>query len=252
MSFDILFLGTGAADRMHLEQEKDFADKDKRRCAAALLNGHVLLDCGPHILNALTAAQISLENITDILVTHLHPDHFCASCVEEIAKANPKVKIWVRNDAEVNLSFECCVEKMVCFNEYTVGELKVASAPANHAAFPQHFSIECDSKKIFYGLDGAWFLGDTVRFMKNQKYNMFIFDATVGDYVGDYRMGEHNSIPMIRLLLPSMKTLNIIDDNTQIVLSHLAVCLHKSHDETCEITQKDNFIISYDGLKLDI
>ena len=171
MSFDILFLGTGAADRMHLEQEKDFADKDKRRCAAALLNGHVLLDCGPHILNALTAAQISLENITDILVTHLHPDHFCVSCVEEIAKANPKVKIWVRSDAEVNLSFECCVEKMVCFNEYTVGELKVASAPANHAAFPQHFSIECDSKKIFYGLDGAWFLGDTVRFMKNQKYN---------------------------------------------------------------------------------
>lgn len=45
MSFEILFLGTGAADRINVEQEISFVDKDKRRCAAALLNGQILIDC---------------------------------------------------------------------------------------------------------------------------------------------------------------------------------------------------------------
>lgn len=83
-------------------------------------------------------------------------------------------------------------------------------------------------------------------------YDMFIFDATVGDYLGDYRLGEHNSIPMIRMLIPSMKTLNIIDENTRLVLSHLAVCLHKPYTETYEITKNDNLTVAFDGLKLRI
>ena len=252
MNFEILFLGTGAADRMALEQEKDFSDKNKRRCSAALLNDHILIDCGPHILNSLSAAQIPLANITDILITHLHEDHFCADCITEIALANPALKIWVREDANVTLPQNYAIQKMKCFKQYNIGELKVTSVPANHDSYPQHFSIQCGAKKLFYGLDGAWFLGETVRFMKNQKYDMFIFDATVGDYLGDYRMGEHNSIPMIRMMLPSMKTLNIIDENTHIVLSHLAVCLHKPYTETCEITINDNLTVAFDGLKLEI
>lgn len=252
MHFEFLFLGTGAADRMNIPPEKDFSDKDKRRCSAALINGHILIDCGPHVLNALSIAQIPLENITDILITHLHPDHFCPDAIMEMAQHNSDLKIWMREDAVCSLPEGCHVQKMQCFQEYIVGELSVTAVPANHAAFAIHFSIVCGDKKLFYGMDGAWFLGEAVDFMKDKRYDMFVFDATVGDYLGDYRMGEHNSIPMIRMMLPSMKTLNICHSQTAIVLNHLAVCLHKSHRETCELVKNDYFTIAFDGLRLEI
>lgn len=251
MSFSIKFLGTGAADRIDILQDDNFDNKDHRRCSAALINGHVLLDCGKHILNSLKVANISHSDITDIFITHLHSDHFDSDAVNKIASAGG-VKLWVRADAALPPLENCEIVRMESFCAYSAGELTVTGVPANHEMFAQHFSVECDKKHLFYGLDGAWFLGDTVRFMQNKKYDMFVFDATVGDYTGDYRMGEHNSIPMIRLMIPSMKTLGIIDDTTVTVLSHMAVCLHKSYEETVLLTKNDNITVAYDGLELEI
>ena len=73
----------------------------------------------------------------------------------------------------------------------------------------------------------------------------------MGDYNGDFRMGEHNSIPMIRMMLPSLRTVDAIDDKTRIVLSHLAPSLHKPHAETCEIVA-DFGTVAYDGMILKI
>ena len=69
---NILFLGTGAADRISIEQEKDFNQKNKRRCSAAILNGHILLDCGPHIINALATSEIEISNSENFI-------EFCGS-----------------------------------------------------------------------------------------------------------------------------------------------------------------------------
>lgn len=252
MSLDLLFLGTGAADRMSIEQEKDFTQKDKRRCSSALLNGHILLDCGPHIINALTAANIHTSDITDIVLTHLHRDHFDVNSINILASKNPNLKLWYKEDSEFLIKPSCTLMPMKCFEEYSVGETLMTSVPANHSAYPQHLSIKCGEKSLFYGLDGAWFLNETIEYIRDKKYDIFVFDATVGDYLGDYRIGEHNSIPMIRMMIPSLKTLNIITEHTKLVLSHLAVCLHKSYEETCEIVKEDDFIISFDGYQMNI
>lgn len=250
---NLLFLGTGAADRMALEQEKDFCDKDKRRCAAAIIDHKILLDCGPHILNALGVANINLSEITDICITHFHADHFDIDAVKAIANASKQpINIWYRDDASLSQIDNCILRPMEPFKEYTVAGYKITGLHANHEAFPQHLSIEKDSKSLFYGMDGAWLLGDTIRYMQNRHYSAIVLDATVGDYSGDYRMGEHNSIPMIRLMTASMKTLNIIDNKTQVFLSHIAVCLHKTFEETEKLVKADAYIVAYDGLEISI
>ena len=252
MSNELLFLGTGAADRKSLEQDNDFSIKDHRRCSCAIIDKKIMLDCGAHALNSLTVADIDLSKITDIVITHLHNDHFDVDAVNTIYENNPSVKLWVRFDAILDKECKAEVVYMNLFEEYNIGGFKFTGVPANHQAFPQHLCIEKDGKKLFYSLDGAWMLNDTANFLKNKVFDAVVLDATVGDYVGDYRLGEHNSIPMIRLMIPSMKTLNIIDDNTAIYLSHIACCLHKSYEETCEITKNDGFIIAYDGLAISL
>ena len=128
----------------------------------------------------------------------------------------------------------------------------VTGLPANHDPryFPQHLLIESEKEKIFYGMDGGWLLFDTYQKLKKQKLDLMILDCTVGDYVGDQRLAEHNSLPMIRMMLPSLKTVGAIDKHTVIYIDHLAVTLHKSHEETVEICRKDGIEVAYDGLTI--
>ena len=160
------------------------------------------------------------------------------------------VRLWLRTGPVLE-GCDADVVYMDLFTPYKVGDYELISVPANHDAvtFPQHLIISDGDKKLFYALDGAWILNETTEYVKNAQFDAMVIDATVGDYSGDYRIGEHNSIPMIRLIVDSMKTLGIVNDSTDIILSHIACCLHKSHEETCKIVKSDGFVVAYDGME---
>ena len=92
----------------------------------------------------------------------------------------------------------------------------------------------------------------TFNYLSHSRLDAMVLDATVGDYEGDFRMAEHNSLPMIRMMLPSLKTKDIITGETKIYLSHIAPRLHKSHAETVIIAEKDNLIVACDGMGISI
>ena len=256
MSVEFLFLGTCAADfSPRLQGDcKDRFDPDARRASCALINGRYLLDCGPHCPDSFRLAGYDTKNVTDIIVTHLHSDHFDPGNIAFIAKDHP-VKLWVREDAAVPEINNVTVVKMKNYEKYAVGEdFCVTGLPANHDenAFPRHLLIETGGKKIFYGMDGGWLLNKTYARLWNTHLDLCVLDGTCGDYEGDYRMGEHNSIPMIRLMLPSLRTVGAIDDRTLIFISHLAPSLHKPHAETVRICEKDGIHVASDGLRLSL
>ena len=255
---EILFLGTCACDYSPLLQTtyKDVFDKNARRSSCALINGRYLIDCGYHCLEELRIAKIDLAQITDIFVTHFHSDHYNVECISQIAKASERtLRVWVRAGANIIAISNVEWKLMGKGIEYTVDEnVKVTGLLANHneSVFPQHILLDVDGKKIFYALDGAWFLHETYYALKNANLDFLVLDCTCGDYEGDYRIGEHNSIPMIRLMLPSLKKWGAITEKTQVYASHLAPSLHKSHEETVEILQKDGVYVAYDGLSLQL
>ena len=79
-----------------------------------------------------------------------------------------------------------------------------------------------------------------------------MLDATVGDYEGDFRVGEHNSIPMIRLMLASLSQLEIYKPDAKIYLTHIAPSLHKPHDQTVRALAPEGLLVAYDGLEVEI
>ena len=255
---NILFLGTCACDYSPLLQtvHKDTFDKNARRSSCALVNGRYLIDCGEHCMDSLRIAKVNPAQITDIFVTHFHSDHYNAEHIRQIAAAAKRVlRVWVRGDAKVveipNVKWEL-MEKLC---QYTVDEkIKVTGFLANHSesAYPQHILIEADGKKLFYALDGAWFLYETYYALKDARLDFLVLDCTCGDYEGDFRIGEHNTIPMVRLMLPSLRRWGTVAENTQVYVSHLAPSLHKTHDETVKIFQKDGVDVAYDGLQIEI
>lgn len=255
-TFDLTFLGTCARDfseRLQTDCRNRF-DADVRRSSAGLLNASCLIDAGPHVLDSLRILQKSLDEIEDIFVTHFHDDHFSCENIEMIAKEKKTpLRVWVRENAKTKPIFNVIFMKMKLFERYEVKDgLFVTGLPANHdaCAFPQHLLIEKGDKSIFYGCDGAWLLTDTYRFLREKALSLAVLDCTVGDHEGDYRFAEHNSIPMIRLLLPSLKTIGAINDRTLVYLSHIAPSLHRPHSETEELVKKFGAQIAFDGLRL--
>ena len=250
------FLGTGAAGNSPRFQEdlKDRFDLEARRRSCALIDGTYLIDCGTHCLDSLRIHGDDTSKIAHIFVTHFHGDHFCKETVEGIAKDHP-VTLWVREDAKVPEMERVTVVRMKLFERYEIDDrIAITGLPANHSqsAFPQHLLIELDGKKIFYGLDGAWMINETFYHLKESHLDLCILDGTCGDYEGDFRMAEHNSIPMVRLMLPSLRTVGIIDDHTVVYISHRAGSLHKPYAETVEICKKDGINVAYDGLELTV
>ncbi|MBQ9744085.1 MAG: MBL fold metallo-hydrolase [Clostridia bacterium] len=257
-TLDIKFLGTCACDfSPRLENEyKDCFDLNERRSSAILINGQYLIDAGMHILDSLRIAEIDSDTVTDIFVTHTHSDHFDAFNIERLAK-NRKIplRVWIREDARVPEIKNAEYKRMTPYVKYEAADgVFITGVLANHdiESAPQHLIAEINGKKLFYGCDGAWFLTETFNYIKGAEYDITVLDATVGDYLGDYRMGEHNSIPMLRVMLPSLKTERIITDKTKVIFSHIAPSLHKPHADIVKAAEEMGAIAAYDGMELSI
>lgn len=254
----ITFLGTCAYDyspRLNGDLSDKF-DLDARRSSSMLIDGTILVDCGTHTVNSLDIAKIPYSQITDIVITHLHCDHFEPENIAMIAKdRHAPLRIWVREDARLDDIPNTEIRRMRLYeaNEMPCGA-RVTGMLANHdaSAYPQHLLIEKDGKKIFYGCDGAWLLNQTYYHLNNKRLELAVLDCTMGDYDGDYRVGEHNSIPMLRVMLPSLKTVGIIDGHTKVYFSHLAPSLHAPHEKTAEIAHTIGAFVAHDGLEIEI
>ncbi len=260
-SMKLTFLGTCACNYSKYEHRfaedlKNSFDDDARRAASVLIDGHLVIDCGPHAADALQIVGKEAKDITDIVITHLHGDHFVPENIERLASAKGEpLNVWASEDAAIPYIKNVNIVRMKKFESYGLtSDIKITGLSANHdpQTAPQHLLFEKNGKKLFYGCDGAWLMTETFNYLKHKMLDAMILDATVGDYEGDFRMAEHNSIPMIRLMLPSLKTKDIITDTTKIYLSHIAPRLHKTHAETVELVKNDGFIVACDGLSIEI
>lgn len=93
---DVVLLGTGSADGwpnpfcVCASCRTAAARGEIRGQTAALVDGTILLDCGPEIPRAAVHAGRSLAGVRHILFTHAHPDH--------VGPAALLFRAWVRRD----------------------------------------------------------------------------------------------------------------------------------------------------------
>lgn len=251
---EFLFLGTGAAD-WSMEHKAEFF----RRNSAALLNGNLLIDCGPHIFDFAESAKDEhlYDTVTDVIITHSHSDHFCRESVLRLAE-NKKLRIGCDGHIRGIIGEHKNID-FVPFAPYearSMGDYKITPLLANHhvvcrgdeCAF--HYIIEtCSGKSIFYGLDGAWMLRPSWEEMKKHKFNLMVLDCTVGD-MSDWRLFEHNTVPMLRMITEGIRAAGMLSEDGIIAASHLARTLHAEREETERILSTLGMVTAYDGKKI--
>ena len=224
----LLFLGTGAADWI---TPTAMAETSRRRCSSALIDDTILIDPGPHVLEALKSFGKDKNQIKYIINTHMHSDHYNKDVVNEF------------------LSLGATVVDVPTGKVKSVAGYKIRSFRGNHftSKKTKHFIIQKDASTLFYGLDGAWLLDKEVAAIKKYKPNLAVLDCTIGNKIGDYRIFEHNNIAMVKEIKSSLNS--FVD---RFIISHMARTLHASHKELVNQMKEFNIDVAFDGLEVEI
>ncbi len=223
------FLGTGAADWDIRHPQKD---KNFRRFSSLLIDDTLLIDPGPCIFEF--AETFGYQNlfgsVSTVLCTHRHSDHYAP-------------------DSMVRLGGS--LTEMELFQTIETDRYRITAYPANHgtAENPKHYAIQSkqDGKAIFYGLDGAWLFYPVYRELIRQRFDLMVFDATIGDIPGDYRIFEHNNLQMVEQMCATLKPCC-----NRFIISHLARTLHTSHEALVKRMEPSGIEVAYDNLVLEI
>lgn len=259
MKLDLVFVGTGAADWPVEPASGDWAQH--RSSASLLVDGHLLLDCGPGVPSTLTRCGISPAAITDVLITHSHGDHLDLSSLRVVAAAGGRQsRMTVHCDpvvaAELASEPSFAAQPLECFRTYTLDAISVTPLPANHETGKPgekalHFLLEAETTRLLYATDGAWLPRPTWQYLRGSSpLDAIVWDATIGLVDGDCRIFEHNSVAMIRLMRQSLISHRVIESDTPIYLTHLARTLCPPHEAFAVQLAPEGLTVAFDGMHL--
>lgn len=249
------FLGTGAAD-----WDQPDASGEIRRFSSALLDGALMLDAPATALELLGPEVL----VQEVLLTHGHRDHFCLDALRELAVrrrergASPLiVHVEAGWAGEVSGS-HIQVRPLKPLEPFQAAGYEVLPLPANHVPrFPDeqpvHYRISRGGRTLVYATDGAWMPYGAVAALRAQApFDALVIDATIGDgHDGDYRVFEHNSLPMVRMMVESLRANGQMKAAGQVYLTHLARTLHPCRRDL-EASLAPPYRAAYDGMTVEI
>ena len=262
----LLFLGTGAAGGI---TGHPLDNPNIRRCSSTLVDRDLLLDPGPHIFDF--AEQYGKPDlfceVNYILCTHSHPDHFCPETVQKLIEINPSLTMYGDEAIRRKLTrlLPETMEKVhfvpLTHGEWVeFGDYRVLPTHSNHSTgdpkeVTLHHTIEKGGKRLFYGLDGAWLLRESWNLMRDLEgpYHAMVFDTTCGDKPDEFRVFEHNTLPMLEVMLAGMHSARFhsLTEKTILIADHIATSLHTDHATLCERVKSMGMTVAYDGREIE-
>lgn len=259
--FELIFLGTGAADwekKPAPELRYDREGKIRRSCSL-LINGSYLIDPSPESwFFAIKVLQLDLSGLKGIFLTHSHADHFHLGALKKfLGETGRKIDFychettlkWLKLTPEIESRMR--LHLLQTDRKTVVGGMSVLPLESNHQVSRTdettlHYLFSKNERCFFYGCDGGWFLAKTWDLLMKKKLDLVILEATVGNKKANYRIASHNTLPMIELLVASMKECGMIEKESQVVLSHLSKEEHKPGADYGKMK------VAFDGMKLTL
>lgn len=256
----LCFLGTGTAGSKLMPEGT--VPEGKRRCCSMWIDGDVVVDLSMQSFDYATKLGMDTAGITDIFLSHTHRDHYCkATLLAYAAAAKTKIHFWCHRDSLTRIGLTEEEAAMLNVHPIEVGDewetagMKVKALRANHltpgGGQPLHYIFERNGQKLFYGCDGAWFCADTWEYMRaNGELDIMILEATVGDYPGNFRIGTHNTVPMLRLMLAAIHENGILKEGGTLIADHIGGVIHD--EKMAALLSELGMIEAYDGLTIEV
>jgi len=264
----ILFLGTGAGDwpkTVPTEEEGLTANRDYRRFSAVLVNKNILIDFGPTLISACGTFEVDTGLLTDVLLTHSHWDHMNVAALRTLAAGRTQanaLRLWGHPLALARLPWVEGVEHhpVQMGDSFCLGRYTIHPVAGNHwvdesQEQPLLYLFFTEQERWFYATDTAWFPTSTWRRLAKLALDAIIWDATYGDeLISLAPLGQfgHNTLAMLRLILPTTFHEQVLKPNAQVILTHLSKNYHPAHAVLTEKLAAEGMVPAYDGMVVRI
>ena len=231
---EVLLLGTGSADGWPnpfctcASCRSLAVTGEVRGQTAALVDGTLLLDCGPEAPRAAVRAGRSLADVRHILLTHAHPDH--------LGSAALLWRHWAGRDEPLDLvgpadALAACADwigpsdpvRLVPVepgDRLTLGNYTVTVIRAEHDVASVLYDVaDLDGARMLYATDTGALSTETVQTLRHSAYDLVLLEETFGD-VADHGTG-HLDLATFPRLLADLRAVGAVLPATDVVAVHL-------------------------------
>ncbi len=288
----ISFLGTASATRYpavwcecaHCAYARKAGGRNLRATSSALLDHDVLLDMNAETFGAADRLGIRLLDVTHLLVTHAHGDHFApdwlvwrrmepgidqlmpeeqqmrfASRYTELPPltvcGNHFVKEKLEGIPEIDLSqprqkLSFCALKEGASTALQ-DDLVVTPIYAEHVSsdFTFNYIIQRGGKTVLYALDTGGYSEASLEVLRRFRYDLVIMEGTFGpSFPRAGHMTLDKNIRMMAFLMDN----GLWAAQPRFYLSHLSPHWTPPHDAFSQMVAPYGMQVAYDGLTLEI
>lgn len=250
---ELQFMGTGAADwDISTRREGEFF----RRLTSVRINDDLIIDFNGETPDFLEASGGSVGGVRDILITHTHSDHYSNAAVNRYF--GPGTTLWADEKALPHLGTTISLQRaMPLYTPVQVGRYTVLAVEANHLVEdsdeqPLHYVISDGSRRIFWGCDGAWLRTRAWRAIREFSYDLVVFDGTLSDKEGDFRIFEHNDLNMIAGMTAAFREQGMLAPGGKVMISHMSRYSQREHQDLAAYLEPLGILPAYDGLRVEI
>lgn len=286
------YLGTGAAEGIPAmfchcplcEKARALGGKNIRSRAQALVNDDLLLDLGPDTYWHVCRFGVDLAKIRTLLITHAHEDHYTPS---ELAYRRrpfaylsgdkapgaddgfPRLDVYISRGS---YDYRCVLpleqqefgsgaapldfHVAEAFRPFAAGRYTVTPLTANHAPGFEalNYIVSDGERSVFYAHDTGLLPEETYAYLAQAKphLDLISFDCTGMAAGHDTGGGYHMNLARNLVTRERLCALGLADENTVWCVNHFSHNGKSTHEELCEIMAKEGFLVSYDGMTLEM
>lgn len=273
------YLGTAAAEgvpaifcgcRVCSESRKK-GGRNLRSRTQAVIDGKLLIDFPPDTYLHLYSLGVDITDIAGCIVTHNHSDHLYAmdlsmrrAVFADLPEGTRALTVYgtaptfcevqeIIDRYKLDKQGRVFAQEIKPYKPFEVEGYVITALEANHdkRCMPVFYMISREGKTILYANDTGYFPGSAWKYMsKNKVYFDFVsLDCTFGETLyTEAHMGFKGNLEVRSRLIE----MGCADKNTLFCSHHFSHNGGVTYDDLVPIAEKEGFLVSYDGMEIEI
>jgi phosphoribosyl 1,2-cyclic phosphate phosphodiesterase len=272
---ELLLLGTAAAEAWPCPwcgcsactEAQRRGGRDIRTRAGALLDGCVKIDFGPDTLMQMQREHRTLRDVTTLVFTHGHDDHFTPTELQYRGPgsvtqsplplmhvyANAEIgerlrEIYGDKFAEMHMELHPPLEP---FQPVTTADgTEILPQPAAHSPGALLLRLTRHGRSVFQGHDSGVYPEETIAALGKAPLHLALFDCTYGPTPYNYH--GHLGIPGVIESAERLRRVGAITEQTTLVATHFSHNGGALYDELVTAFAPHGIRVAADGMIFDV
>ena len=269
----LTYLGTAAAEGFpgifcnceYCKNARKKGGKNIRTRSQTLINDDLLIDFPPDSYHHFLTFGVEGDKIKYLIFTHSHHDHlFCDDLTMRGGAYSHNEREELLSIVAGGTAYDKLLEngsrkttltKISPFETLKLGEYEITALPARHGGGrigAVNYIIKSD-KTILYLHDTGYPYEETFEFIRQKgfKFDLVSYDCTNVD-IPITNEGSHMGIPNDLEARERLREIGAVTDKTISVINHFSHNGNPDHDHLTERVSGEGFLVSYDGMCVEL